>query len=49
MAEYHQCKYCKYVDSSETDGYKWYCEWHRIYVDPDKKEDEYDCSHYRER
>ena len=49
MAEYHQCKYCKYVDSSETDGYKWYCEWHRIYVDPDKEEDEYDCSHYQER
>ncbi len=45
MSDECKCKNCEYVDSSETDGYKWYCSWYRIYVDPDKWQE---CSHYRE-
>ena len=43
---YCQCKYCKWVDSGERDGYKWYCERYGMYVDPDKVDE---CSSYRER
>ena len=46
MSEYCQCKYCKYINSNETWGCKWYCEWLRAYVDPDEWHD--DCSHFRE-
>ncbi len=31
-----KCRYCKYCNSSECDGYKWYCEFYRTYVDPDE-------------
>lgn len=48
MGAYVKCKYCKYLDTSERSGinnYKCYCEWYRIYVDPDEVSD---CSHYRD-
>ena len=28
----------------ERSGHKWYCEWYRIYVDPDELTE---CSHYQ--
>ena len=43
MATGGKCKYCKYCNSSETSGYKWYCEWYKVYVDPDNYEE---CPHY---
>jgi hypothetical protein len=45
MAEYVKCKYCIYCNTSERSGYKCYCEWYKIYVDPDEVSD---CSHYRD-
>ena len=45
MSDYGRCRDCQYCDSSERDGYKWYCEWYKIYVDPDKVDD---CSHRKE-
>ena len=43
-SNYCHCKYCRYVNSGERSGYKWYCEWYRIYVDPDELTE---CSHYQ--
>ncbi len=40
-----KCKYCIYCNTSERNGYKCYCEWHRTYVDPDELTS---CSHYRD-
>ena len=34
--DYGRCRDCKHCDSSERDGYKWYCTMIGIYVDPDK-------------
>ena len=45
MSEYVKCKYCRYCNTSEKDGYKCYCEWYRTYVDPDEVSE---CSHYRD-
>ena len=45
MEDYGTCRNCAYCDPSERDGYKWYCEWYKIYVDPD---DGNDCSHRRD-
>ncbi len=45
MSDYVKCRYCRFCNSSETSGCKWYCEWHKIYVDPD---DVTECSHYRD-
>ena len=42
---YCRCKYCKYVDSHECDGHKWYCTLFRRYVDP---EELIECNEYRE-
>lgn len=44
MTNYYHCKYCRYVNSGERSGHKWYCEWYRIYVDPDELTE---CSHYQ--
>ena len=43
MGNYGQCKSCRYCDTSETSGYKCYCNWYRTYEDPDKIRD---CDHY---
>lgn len=45
MDEYIRCRDCQYLDTSERDGYKCYCEWYRTYEDPDKVQK---CEHYRE-
>ncbi len=44
MSNYCHCKYCRYVNSGERSGHKGYCEWYRIYVDPDELTE---CSHYQ--
>lgn len=41
---YCKCKYCQYVDPSERSGYKWHCDWYRIYVDPDELQE---CRHFQ--
>ncbi len=46
MDDYCKCKDCKYVDPTERDGYKWYCELHKIYVDPDEIQE---CKSYSDR
>ena len=46
MDYYCKCKNCKECDPTERDGYKWYCEWYKIYVDPDEVTE---CKNYRER
>ena len=47
MGDYYcKCKKCKYVDPTERDGYKWYCEWYRSYEDPDEVRE---CKRYQER
>lgn len=46
MDNYCKCKNCKYCDPSERNGYKWYCEYYRIYVDPDEVQE---CRMYRDR
>lgn len=47
MSDYYcKCKDCKYVDPTEKDGYKWYCEYHGWYVDPDKV---HECKQYKEK
>ena len=46
MSDYCKCKNCKYIDPSETNGYKWYCELNRRYEDPDEVQE---CSDYREK
>ena len=43
MADYGQCKYCKYCNTGEKDGYKVYCEWYKTYEDPDEVKE---CSHF---
>ena len=45
--EYY-CKWekCKYIDPTETSGYKWYCEYYKTYEDPDEVKE---CRHYCER
>ncbi len=45
MSSYCKCKYCKYVNPSETDGHKWYCELFHIYVDAEELTE---CDEYRE-
>lgn len=42
---YVKCKYCQHCNSGERNGYKWYCEYYKIYVDPDEVTE---CSHYRD-
>jgi hypothetical protein len=34
MAEWGTCWGCRYLDSSERDGEKCYCEWYRTYEYP---------------
>ena len=46
MDDYCRCKDCRYCDPSERDGYKWYCEYHKTYEDPDKLQE---CRNYRDR
>ncbi len=46
MDYYCKCKNCKYIDPSERDGYKWYCEIYNRYEDPDEVQE---CRDYRER
>ena len=45
MSNYCKCKYCKYVNSSNRDGYKWYCEFYHIYVD---SEELTECNNYKD-
>ena len=45
MSDYCQCKNCKYLDTGERDGYKYYCEWYKTYEDADEVKE---CQHYRE-
>ena len=44
MAGRPSCRCCAYCNSAETYGYKYYCEWYKIYVDPD---DCSECPHFR--
>lgn len=44
-AMYCKCKYCYYLDTHTRDSYKCYCEWYRMFVDPDEA---HECSHYRD-
>jgi hypothetical protein len=37
------CGDCRHIDSSEQDGYKWYCTWYKSYEDPESQQS---CSHY---
>ncbi len=39
-----KCEKRKYVDPSERNGYKWYCEFFRWYVDPDEA---HECKHFK--
>ena len=43
---YCKCKKCKYIDPTETSGYKWYCEYYKTYEHPDEVKE---CRHYCER
>lgn len=36
------CYGCKYLDTSDTEGSKVYCEWLKAYIEPDSK----GCSHH---
>ncbi len=41
----YRCKCCKcrYIDPSDRDGCKWYCEYYRTYEDPDELKE---CRHF---
>lgn len=41
-----RCKYCKWCDPSERDGYKVFCERYGTYEDPDKTRE---CNNYDDR
>ena len=43
---YCKCKGCKYIDPTERDKYKWWCEYYKSYEDPDEVKE---CKHYKER
>ena len=43
---YGKCKYCKWCDPTERNGYKWFCERYGTYEDPDEVRD---CNNYDER
>ena len=45
MAEYVQCKDCDNCNSDVRDGYRWYCDYYNIFVDPDEVSD---CPHFRD-
>ena len=43
---YCKCKKCKYIDPTEKEGYKWYCEYYERYEDPDEVKE---CKYYTDR
>lgn len=43
---YCKCIKCKYVDPTERKGYKWYCTYNGVYVDPEEVRE---CKKYKER
>lgn len=43
---YCKCKNCRYTDPSIRSGYKWYCTYRGVYVDPDEVRE---CRYHKER